>query len=501
MGMPRGRVGPFVSPNALTGLSAALLALSAPGAAAQVGATGDAQKQLEKQMRQYDAAWRLEVPEEAEISERLLLDFGASARAGLYSIDDAESKSHVLREYDGRAWLRADLDGVHRFYGRLKFTYDDWNEGDDFDGQGDDLREPIGERWWYEFNLRGHHQATTGETTPWHVDLKAGKQFVQFGSGLALSSALIAGQLELEAYGVALDLLLGKTPPNDVVDWDASRPSFDSNTKRSFYGGLLEVRGGGCVPYVYGLVQRDHNDRDFSFYTDATSQLFPTNFAYDSEYFGGGFHGTLDPQWAYQSEFSLETGRALSSPIGANGAPVTQTEERVHAWAAEVELAWLARDARHTRCDLECIVGSGDGDRLDSADTFGGNLTGTTDTAYNSLGFAQTGLALTPDPSNLITTRLGTATSPFVGRGDALDRLRLLVDGYAFVKLDPSAPISVPTDHHRYAGTELDLGVDWALVSDVTLNLRAGLFLPGSAMPTGENGLRKFLYGSVTYVF
>ena len=497
MGTPRGRLGARASPPALCPLALLLLAPAVDG---QAGGAGDSTRQLEKQMRQYDEAWRLEVPADAAISERLLVDYGVSLRAGLYSIDDADSESHVLRQYDGRAWVRADLDGVHRFYGRLKFTYDDWNSGDDFDGQGDDLREPIGERWWYEFNLRGLKQSTTGQTPPWNVDLKAGKQFVQFGSGLALSNALIASQLELEGFGAALDLLYGVTPPNDVVDFDVSRPSFDTNTKRTFYGAQLEVRGGSCVPYVYGLVQRDHNDRDFSFYA-ANGLLYPTNFHYNSEYYGAGLHGSLDPSFAYQSELSFESGRALSSPIGANGQPVNQTEERIHAWAAEAELAWIVHDPGKTRCELELIVGSGDDDRLDSADTFGGNLTGTHDSAYNSLGFAQTGLALTPDPSNLITTRLGTATSPFAGRGDVLERLRLLVDAYAFVKLDPAAPISVPTDHHRYAGSELDLGVDWPLLSDVTLNLRAGFFLPGSAMPAGEDGVRKFLYGSVTYVF
>jgi hypothetical protein len=497
MGTHRGRRRRLASAPAL---SAPALLLLAPGLVAQAGGAGDSTKQLEKQMRQYDEAWRLEVPADAEISERLLLDYGASLRTGLYSIDDAESESHVLRQYDGRLWLRADLDGVHRFFGRLKFTYDDWNHGDDFDGQGDDLREPIGERWWYEFNLRGLKQATAGETPPWNVDLKAGKQFVQFGSGLALSSALIAGQLELEAYGASVDLLYGETPPNDVVDFDASRPSFDTNTKRTFYGAQLELRGGSCVPYVYGLVQRDHNDRDFTFY-GANGLLYPTNYSYSSEYLGAGLHGTLDPSLAYQSEFSLESGRGLSSPIGPNGQPVGQTEEPIHAWAVEGELAWLAHDLRQTRCELELIVASGDDDRLDSADTFGGNRSGTTDTAYNSLGFAQTGLAVTPDPSNLITTRLGTATNPFAARGDLLAKARLLVDLYAFVKLDPNAPISVPTDDHRYAGTELDFGVDWPLLSDVTLNVRAGFFLPGNAMPAGEDSLRTFLYGSLTYVF
>jgi len=472
------------------------LAAAAP---AQVPASGDSQKQLEKQMRQYDDAWRLEVPADATFSERLLLDYGASARFGLYSIDDEGSHGHTLRQYDGRAWVRADLDGMHRVYARLKFQYDDFNTGDDFDGRGDEFRHPIGERWWYEFDLRGRERGGA-ETPLWNVDFKVGKQFVQFGSGLALSAALIAAQLELTYGGVALDVLGGDTPFDDTVDFDVSRPGFDANVKRRFVGGLLEARGGDHVPYVYGLVQRDHNDHDYTLY-QANGVLYPTLFEYDSEYLGVGMHGSLGGPWAYQSELSLESGRALSSPIGQGGALVVQSEEDIHAWAAELQVAYAQRDARDTRTEAELIVGSGDDDRLDSADTFGGNLTGTSDRAYNSLGFAQTGYALAPDPSNLATLRLGTATSPFVGRGDALDRLRLLVDLYGFVKLDTNAPISVPTDDHRYVGAELDVGCDWALFTDVTFQARTGFFLPGDAMPSGQDDLRMFLYGSVTYVF
>jgi len=478
-----------------------LLSFLAAPVRAQVAGAGDSEKQLEKQMRQYDDAWRLEVPPDATFSERLLLDWGASARLGLYSIDDSESHGHTLRQYDGRAWVRADLDGMNRFYGRLRFQYDDFNTGDDFDGRGDEMRYPVGERWWYEFDLHGRERGRSDQGAPWNVDLKVGKQFVQFGSGLALSTALIAAQLELTYDGLALDLLGGDTPFDDTVDFDVSRPGFDTNVKRRFVGALLEERGGDHVPYAYALVQRDHNDHDYTLYQGTGGQLFPTLFEYDSEYYGVGMHGSLGGQWAYQSELSFEFGRALSSPISDTGALVVQSEENIHAWAAEMQVAYVLRDVGDTRAELELILASGDEDRLDSADTFGGNLTGTNDTAFNSLGFAQTGLALAPDPSNLATLRLGTATSPFTGRGDALDRLRLLVDLYGFLKLDPNAPISVPTDHNRYVGAEVDAGADWPFFHDVTLQVRTGFFLPGDAMPTGESGLRVFLYGGVTYVF
>jgi hypothetical protein len=333
------------------------------------------------------------------------------------------------------------------------------------------------------------------------VNVKLGKQYVHWGEGLAFSNALIGALAEVQRGRLVLSLLAADTAPNDFIDFDVSRPSFETNTKRRFAGAMLEWRSAGFSPFVHVLRQVDHNDRDFALFQDGLGQLYPTFFEYDSTYFGLGGRGGLGAGTSWRLEVDYEDGRALSSPVSAAGTPTSQTQEDVRAWAALAGLTWLLQDERGSRVDLDLVVASGDDDRLDSADTFGGNLSGSDDEAWNAFGFVNTGLALVPDPSNLVTLRLGGATSPMLGRGESLERLRFLADGFLFFKLDADAPINLPTTSDRFVGGEIDVGIDWSALSDVGVSFRYGIFLPGSAMPSGEDGARQLVYGSVTYAF
>ena len=57
-----------------------------------------------------------------------------------WTLQDAmPDHSASMRQYDTRLYLRAELDGAHRFYGRLRFEYNDWNSGRSFDGRGDEF--------------------------------------------------------------------------------------------------------------------------------------------------------------------------------------------------------------------------------------------------------------------------------------------------------------------------------------------------------------------------
>jgi len=461
------------------------VALVATSARAQVD--GDAVQRAERQLRELDAGDRLALPPDAAISERALLDWGGSLGFAAWSIDDEESESHVLRQTDARAWVRAELDGCHRFFARLQLQYDDWNTGDDFDGQGDDLREPVGERWWYEY-----------DDTRWRT--RIGKQFVELGNGVALSQTLIAARVEATFAGWTAGLLAADTPANDFVDFDASRPSFDTNTKRRFLGAFVERHDSDVVNFAHVLVQKDRNDRDEALFLDGLGQLYPTEFEYDSVYWGVGARGPFGAVASWRAEVDLETGRALSSPVTAAGTPGPQTEEDIFGWAVAAGVSWPCDDPRRTRLDGDLIVASGDDDRLDSADTFGGNLSGTDDRGWNGFGYLDTGLALSPDPGNLATLRFGVETSPL--QHDAQwERLRAVAALYFFAKLDPDAPLNVPTVDERFVGAELDVGFDWNFTSDVTFSFRYGAFMPGAAMPAGEDGTRQLWYGGVTYAF
>ncbi|MGD9692557.1 MAG: alginate export family protein [Phycisphaerales bacterium] len=478
---------------------AAVLALAA-GAPTLAQSDPEAVQRLERQLRETDQALRISVPADQPISERLLFDAGATLRFAYYFVDDSSPNRRELRQYEGRVYARAELDGAHRFYARLKFQYDDFNPGDSFDGRGDDWNDPFLERAWYEFDLRGLERARTGTASDHNLNIRAGKQFIHWGSGLTLSNTMFAGLLDLEFGSLGFSVLGGITAPKDVIDFDGTRPGFDSSVNRTFVGAQLEHRGlASHRPYISFLAQIDQERNDFFDF----GGLFPTRYGYDSQYLILGSKGSLAPNWTYRAELVKEFGRTWSSPIDPlTLTPIAQTRDDIDAWAGLLGVTWLARDSADTRVDLEFVGATGDDDRLSANDTFGGNSPNTTDRAFNSLGYVNTGLALAADPTNLLSFRAGVSTSPWKGSNGALDGLRLGLDGFIFLKADADAPISVPTMMgDSFVGGELDLLVEWRLLSDVTAILRYGVFFPGEAMPVGADDVRHFLYAGVTYAF
>lgn len=461
----------------------------------------DTIRRLERQLRELDQAFRLAIPQDQPISERLMLDYGGSVRFGLLAVDDEVGTTRLLRQTDGILYLRAELDGAHRFFGRLRFLYNDFNSGDSFDGDGDELEEPIGDRYWYQFDLRGAKLAETGERPDYNVNLKAGRQFLQWGSGLALSEVLYAGRLDVEISDIGVIGLVGLTPSTGTIDFDGSRPGFDRDTDRAFFGGAVEYRGlENHVPYFSALVQRDHNDRNYRVFSTDVGD-FPTRFNYDSEYYAIGSRGTLGPQLSYRIELVHERGEGLSSPFDRRTAErLEQRSEDIDAWAGILGLTYLFRDDHDSRLDLEFLGASGDDDRLDPSDTFGGNAPGTEDNAFNGLGYAYTGLALAPELSNLLSLRLGYSTTPDFSP-DWADWLRVGVSGFLFLKADADAPLSVQTESSTLVGGEVDLFMDWRLLSDLSAVVRYGVFLPGHAIPEDRDDFRHFFYAGLNYAF
>lgn len=462
----------------------------------------DAIRRVERQLRMIDEQYRRAAPRSQTISERLLIDAGGSIGFGYYSIDDEFSNSHGMRQTDGRLYLLAELDGAHRFYGRLRFQYNDWNTGQDFDGRGDVLESPIGDEYWYQFDYRSMVSAQTGEFTDYNFNAKVGRQYVHWASGVSLSLPLYAALVDVEAGDWGFVGLAGLTPSRTVIDFDASRPRFDVETDRAFFGGMVEYRGSeNHRPFVYALAQRDMNDDDFETFVGGGGEQYPTKFEYNSYYIGVGSTGNFGTNLYYSIEAVFETGRGQSNTFDpASGAPVDQREENINAWAGVASLSYLLGDERETRFDLEVIAGTGDDDRLNSSDTFGGNQPGTDDNSFNAFGLLNTGLAVGFEPANLLSLRFGVSMAP-APEVEWLRGLRLSVDGFLFHKIDRDAPVSVNTDNSSYIGAEIDVGIDWRITSDVFGTLRYGIFFPGDAMPSGEDDNRQFLYAGVTYVF
>lgn len=472
-------------------------ALLVTGGRALGQANPEAVQALERQLREFDATYRVAVPGDQPIAERLFVDAGATLRLGFYSIDDELSHGHVLRQFDGRLFARVELDGAHRFFGRLRFQWDDWNDGDSFDDEGDDFNDPFVERVWYEFDLRGLERAKTGVAPDYNFNIRGGKQFLTWGSGLTLSAVMWAGLAQVEAGNLVFTGIGGITSSQDTVDFDGSRPDFDDHTDRIYGGGQVEYRFEQHTPYAFFLAQMDDNNR-----TPATVAGVLTNFGYDSQYLGFGSKGALGGDWSYRVEFVKEFGRTFSSPFDLAGGVVPQTRDDIDAYAGALGLTYLLRDANDSRVDLDFLGGSGDDDRLDSSDTFGGNAPGTKDHSFNSLGYVNTGVALAPEIANLLAFRAGFSTNPFNKSPGIFEGLRVGIDGFVFTKIDADAPISpVTIPGESFVGGEIDVFADWRITSDVTLNTRYGVFIPGDAMPATQDQPRQFFYVGVTYAF
>ena len=466
---------------------------------------------LQRQLNVEDTQYRSAFFENTPIAERALVDVGGTARFGFSIIDNAKSQEQLEYTYDVRLFCRAELDGGIRFFGRLRFLYDDWEYTGTL-GLGPDPREdgwqwPIGEIYWGEFDLAGYTESRSGRRwADFNLILRGGRNYLIWAQGLVLSNYVYAFQADLKLGDLLVTGLVAQSAGYDTVDWDTSRPGFDTDTSRLFSGAKLEWQGiAGHRPYVYYLWQNDLNGGQ----QDSLPQVLPTiptTFRYNSGYVGAGSSGSIGPSVVYRSELAWEYGTTLSNPADYTIPPpfaVPQVNDSISAGAAVVGLTWLARDEGDTRLDLQALVGSGSKYRADSGTTFGGIAPGKADTSFNSLGYINTGLALAPEPANLFCPSLG-GSSNLLPTVEGLSELRLGVSGYLFMKVDNEAPLSVYTlpGGSNLVGGEVDCTLDWRFSSDLNFNIRYGIFLPNTGVfPADQGGARDFFYSGVTYAF
>ena len=385
-------------------LALLLLAFSARPAAAQDAAgPGGSAERFERTAEQIRRDTFARVVRDVPPGQRALVDYGGYLTLSYLSFDDRQDDNHAFRGYDLLAYGRLNFDGVHELYARGRLTYRDFNRGDSFQNEPDHLEGHF-EEAYYQFDLAAYRAAggrAPAAATDANVNVRVGRQFETWGNGLVLSQYVDGGRALLERGPLSLELLASVTAQDITVDFDASRPEFDDETRRAFYGALLSVRLGAHRPFVYAMLQRDQNSEG-----PFPVGPIPTRFRYDSYYLGAGVNGALTDRLAYGAEVVYEGGEALSSSFDARTLrPAAQTEERISAFAGEVHLDYLLNDRRRTRLGAGVLLASGDPDRTDTSSTFGGNRSGTADHAFNALGFVQTGLAFAPTFSNLLVAR------------------------------------------------------------------------------------------------
>ena len=144
-------------------------------------------EQLERSLQQAERQYQLQVqprPEHRRAGPAGIRGPGELLVPGhrLHRRADAHAAS------DRHAAFRAlNIDRLHEFFGRVRYTYRDFNSGDSFDGKGDESIYPLIDRYYYRFDLRRAIAASEGRRTDDNFHGDGGPAVRGMGQGLALS--------------------------------------------------------------------------------------------------------------------------------------------------------------------------------------------------------------------------------------------------------------------------------------------------------------------------
>ncbi|MBI4576218.1 MAG: alginate export family protein [Planctomycetes bacterium] len=413
-------------------------------------------------------------------------DYGAWVRSTATAFDTGVPTTgrRTLRDHDLRLWTGLHLRETHTLYVRGRATYVDYNPGDNFRADEDDVIGPNLDLAWYRLEAAGLLGERLGADRT--LDLTVGRQYLDLGSGLVLNDVFDGAELRhnrgnVELRGIGARSVLGHD------DLDFSRPNGDT-TKRFFYGGELRLRNflSSQEPYLFAVLQRDSNQER----PDVPAQAF----RYDSNYYGAGATGELVARrLRYSAEYVFENGNSM-----ANGASRVPDDIQAHALNGGAE--WFVPGPEHVRFHGQYIWASGDPERASPTNTIGGNRRGTDDTGFNAFGWVQTGVAFQPLVSNLEVVAAGVSARP-LGRVRALRRLELGGVAYSYRKDEVGAGISdsLATRKERNVGQEVDAYLAWRMASDLAVGGQWGIFFPGDAFPDSED--RQYATAHLTLSF
>src|SRR5438046_41877 len=89
-------------------------------------------------------------------------------------------------------------------------------------------------------SLARYEAAYKGKQITDYVAVKIGRDLVYWANGLTLSQVIDGAMIDATFGNLTLSFIGGVTPTRSV-DFDSSRPAFDYNTKRGFYGGMATL--------------------------------------------------------------------------------------------------------------------------------------------------------------------------------------------------------------------------------------------------------------------
>jgi hypothetical protein len=374
---------------------------------------------------------------------------------------------------DARWWfkgkLKTETKGEHTLYVRLKNQY--WNRSGDNPGERYDIRGVSADYAYGIFDFNP-------------VLMEVGRKYYSVGRGIVYSDVHDGVKLKFQNPQWELSTLLSHTLPHED-NIDGSIPGAFKESERYFYAAELTYSGiKNHELYSYFVIQKDLSD---------SSPESAQEYMYDSEYIGLGASGDISSQWHYAAEVIRQTGE---------GRVFTSNElSPVSAWAFDAEIEFHPGIKHNPKFIIEYAFGSGDRERVSVTDTEGGNLSGD-DRNFLYFGYVPTGFVVSPRLSNLHMIKAATTWVPFP-ESMWLKRLTMGLDYYHFYKHKSAGGISdaEASAHESDIGSEVDINFEWKILSDLTLSVEYGHFMPSSGYADSADNSESFFSISLTHVF
>ncbi|MBN1490663.1 MAG: alginate export family protein [Phycisphaerae bacterium] len=447
-------------------------------------ATAQSRQAYLNRQRAIEEEVRDQLDRDLPADQKVNIDWGGWYNSWIFLYDDGIESSRTERRNDFRLWAGMTLDeGAHELYARGRLSFIDWNHGDSYDRDEDDIEGPYLERGYYKFDLRKAIKAYQNRNIDENFTFKIGRDLVEFGTGYALSLPLEHILLTAEVAKFEVTGLIGRSIGH-IDDIENSRPN--GSMDRNFFG--VQARYLGWEkhePFVYVLWNDDQ--------AGETPPIPFQNFTYDSFYVGLGSRGELLKNLRYTTEWVFEHGDSY-------GHLRSRTKDDINAWAFDVALEYLTQWPLKPRFVGEYMFASGDPDRIGSpTNSLYGNMRGD-DTSFVGFGYRDTGLSFAPTLSNVHVWRAGASIVPFE-RIEWLDKLELGTDWFLYHKNRRRGAVSDPTadEQSGFLGWEMDYFANWRLTSDLALTTRYGIFFPGEAF--SDRTTRTFFMSGVTWSF
>jgi hypothetical protein len=448
---------------------------------AQSGGEGDS---LLQQQRLIDERLDKERKSLAPVNSLLDWQWGGWIEYYIFHIDDGIQSQRVMQRPGLSLWTRLNVDNnAHQFFARMKFTFEYFNPGDEYDRQQDWIG-PNLDRGWYQIDV-GKAFRLTNPDDPCQMSIRVGRQDVTFGAGYALDLPLDAVRFDTKLHDLTITGLVGKTI-GSYPNIDRSTP-VGGHSDRNFFGvQATYTRLQNHKPFAYAIWNDDR--------TDERPKDWLQNYSYDTQYYGVGSRGTVVHNLNYWTEWVYETGQSY-------GDGMVCRRDRVGAWAWDAGLEYLFDVYTHPYLGVEYMFASGDSGRLFSATgAAGGNRGDRHDSGFAGFGYRDTGISAAPALSNLHIWRFGGGLKP-LEKHEFFRDMEVGSNWFLYNKHHEGGAISdsAAGQFSGFVGWEMDYFINWRLASDISWTIRWGTFFPGEAYIDRE--MRNFLFTGVTWSF